>query len=879
MTKLELIKKISALLGRFVYTVKAENAAGFFDINTYAEDFLIPVFRIAFGSPDLQNLNCIKMNFPAVDLGCQTSRVSIQVTSDPASPKILKTLEKFEEHDLGKDFDRLYVYVITERQSGYTSEKLKKVIANLPVSFNPGTNILDYKDLLKMIGSLKTDEIQLVANYLDDAFKREDVHLKFRDNLDAFLNISHLKIENEKKTKKYIPSIFVETSKTKDEMRYFSNPMFFYRKIDDEIRRLDLGEFNKLLNMAKVDLVESNLNELCSRPAPNNLVELYERLQNQRDNLESIKDRVAPFTCEGDKSNSFVPEALYQDYWTVFKVNVQHAGYSIHRILRELSKKVEIAKSKIFLVTGMAGQGKTNFICDLVENQFRKFEVPTIFIPARALNDFQSPNRILQYIKNNRFAPTVSDLQELFSLLNSVAEESQKPFIIAIDGINEVGDLEGFVRELRVFLEALYQYDFLKIVLTCRNEFFDFKFADVFEPQFSDYLYRVKDLRNEMSDENKYRIRKAYLQHFGIRAKLSRSAKEFLENDLILLRIFSEINAGKDIGYVSNIYKGDIFEEYLILKLKEFPDDLKPKVLDVLFEICSRMFDSGNFSQMLIDGFSQPENKIIGQLIGEDIILRREVPSTGLEAIGNENISFTYDELRDFLLAYYTVIKIDKSDSAAINSIFEKITEWPIYEGFFRYAYVLARKKGHTFILKVCEGSKDFQKHYLNNLDLLSADIQADEDVERLQKVLRDVENDYEFRKASRFLFLRRDTSEKLSIEILLGHLNSLDDEKAHLFMEAFFSENYSYSFHENVSEFLNGFLKHDEKTKLSIDGAVLAFVIHCVPYAQWNENETTLNFLTKHRLNQNVRDAIEECKKSSSKRVLQYLVEIESGE
>ncbi|MCP3892030.1 MAG: SMEK domain-containing protein [Desulfobulbaceae bacterium] len=74
MTRQELLQQSSTLLGRFAHEVKVANAIGLFDINTIAEDFLIPIFAIAFNCPDLCNQNRIQMNFPAVDLGCKTSR-------------------------------------------------------------------------------------------------------------------------------------------------------------------------------------------------------------------------------------------------------------------------------------------------------------------------------------------------------------------------------------------------------------------------------------------------------------------------------------------------------------------------------------------------------------------------------------------------------------------------------------------------------------------------------------------------------------------------------------------------------------------------------------------------------------------------------------
>lgn len=89
MTRQELLQKSASLLARFAYEVRVSNALGLFDINTVAEDFLVPIFATILDCPDLQNQNRIQMNFPAVDLGCTTTRTSIQVTSDASSGKIV----------------------------------------------------------------------------------------------------------------------------------------------------------------------------------------------------------------------------------------------------------------------------------------------------------------------------------------------------------------------------------------------------------------------------------------------------------------------------------------------------------------------------------------------------------------------------------------------------------------------------------------------------------------------------------------------------------------------------------------------------------------------------------------------------------------------
>lgn len=788
MTRQELLQKSASLLGRFSYEVRVSNALGLFDINTVAEDLLVPIFATILDCPNLQNQNRIQMNFPAVDLGCNLSRISIQVTSDASSSKINETLEKFQSHGLNADFDRVLVYVLAERQQSYNSKALAATVAGLPIEFSTSRDILDFHGLAQLISELSNEKLQRVCGLLEAEFEKEDANAKFRSELDAFLSVSGQKIEDEKRTKKYIPSVFVETSGAKEQMRFFAHPMFFHRKIDDALRRFSLEQFNELLRLAQIDEVQGDLPSLARLPAPKDLPDLRNRLATQLEEISRLKDHVSVFSWYGERAERYVPKDYLTGYWTVFRHNVESNGSGVHRSLDEIAEQIKLALAKIFLATGMAGQGKTNFVCDLIENQFRKFEIPTIFIPARRLNDFHGPNRIQDYISNNRFAPEANDIHELLVVFDEVAKESGKPFVLVIDGINEVGDLDGFVSELRVFLDALCQYDFIKVVITCRNEFFDHKFARVFEPQFADHLHRVQDLRSEMSEDNKARLLRSYLDHFQIDVGLSSSAKEFLKNDLILLRIFCDIHEGKSIGNVPEIYKGDLFEAYLTLKIKEFPAPLQRRALASIYKICARMFENGEFSKLQLDGFDGPEIEIVEKLIGEDIILRREVPTSGLASIGAENISFTYDEMRDFLLSYFVVFELAANAPEKVDEIFKAVTAWPIYEGFFRYVYVLARKNNSDGVVRTCEAFDDFDQHYLNNLELLSVEVQTEADVSRVRSLLQSLRVVNDIQHLAWTLFRKRDEAAPLNVQILTDHLADLDDDVLETFVKAMFS-------------------------------------------------------------------------------------------
>lgn len=878
MNRLELLQKSSILLGRSAHEVKLANAMGHFDINKVAEDFLTPILSKVFDCPNLQNQNRIRMNFPAVDLGCRTSRISIQVTSDPSSKKIIETLKKFKSHNLKDDFDKLYIFVVTEKQDSYQSKKLAAEIDGLEVDFDPSVDIFDYHDVAAKLGDLSLDKIQLVHTHLEEEFAKADANLLFRENLEKFLEISQEKIEIEKKTKKYIPSLFVETSTTKEEMRYFANPMFFYRKIDDDISRIRLSHLNELLELAKMAPIAASLESVASLDEPEDLSALQSRLIQQRDALRGARELLAPFSYFGDREVRFEPDEPGNGYWEVFRHPVQTSGSGIDNALDKVIEKIELAQAKIFLITSMAGQGKTNFVCDIVENQFKSFDVPSIFVPARALNDYPGPNRILAYIKNNRFAPDIRDLHELLKLLDSVADENKKPFVIAIDGINEIGQLDEFCSELRILMDAVCQYDFVKVLITCRSEFFDHKFSGVFEGQISDHVHRVQDLRSNMSEDNSERLLNSYILHFNIKLVLSNTAEIFLKSDLILLRIFCEIHEDTDIGYVSDIYKGDIFEAYLTKKIKDFPPSHHQAMLRTIYKICTGMLDTEDFSHISVADFGVTERQIIEQLIGEDIVLRREVPSTGLSSIGSENISFTYDELRDFILAYFAANELLNSDPGKLNSIFHRIPILPIYEGFFRYSYILARKQNLDPILSLCESSCSFLEHYVNNLRLLPAYVQNEQDVERVRTLLSNSDDDRKLRSIAWFLFRRRNLSEPLNVQILVDHVNGLNDSDSERFFAAMFSRSTDYgrnTWRDWISNLLKNLIDIPDDQKADLGAPALAFALHLTSYARWEEQEAILNCFAGLMGVREVEEAIAVCRKAIASNVRRCIVEI----
>lgn len=86
------IKNITSSLSILSKEVEILNCVNLYDINIIAEDFYAQLLNKIYGY-NLCNLNVYEKNVPAIDLGDEEMRISVQVTSDNDSEKIKKTIK------------------------------------------------------------------------------------------------------------------------------------------------------------------------------------------------------------------------------------------------------------------------------------------------------------------------------------------------------------------------------------------------------------------------------------------------------------------------------------------------------------------------------------------------------------------------------------------------------------------------------------------------------------------------------------------------------------------------------------------------------------------------------------------------------------------
>ena len=186
--------RISQLLSRFREQVKILNSNGEFSINIHAENILIAVLNKIYEC-NLENVNYVEgKTYPSIDLRDKVKRIAFQVTSTSSLDKVEHTLTKFIENKLYKEFDIVYVFIITEKQKKYNQIKIDNVL-NGKITFSD-KNIIDRTDLYKELNKQNNFyKIESVCELLEKQFSdnkpeldKWDLYCKGLNEYDLFIH-------------------------------------------------------------------------------------------------------------------------------------------------------------------------------------------------------------------------------------------------------------------------------------------------------------------------------------------------------------------------------------------------------------------------------------------------------------------------------------------------------------------------------------------------------------------------------------------------------------------------------------------------------------------------------------------------------------------
>ena len=491
---------------------------------------------------------------------------------------------------------------------------------------------------------------------------------------------------------KYIPGVFVELNNSKEVLRYF-----VYGK---KWRKRLIKNFNYVY--------DNSYGEILKKACDNqNVCFRLNRMASTKKILETVN---SAYEFHNNFRNSGIEfKQDYKESQILFEI----IQYPYNEILGNLLKYSKVANGKYLILTGSAGNGKTNLLCSISE-LLVNLKQTTIFLNAREIE-----GDILDFIFDELGLPDLyKKHKEIYLYLVNLLLTVQNKFLfIIVDAINE-NDSDGFGNQISAFINKIADYSRAKIVVSCRNEYYKERFRKYLVEKVNIPVFEFDLKEQHYTSTAINRIIKTYSNHFNYSGNISLAVKSVLSEQLLLLRIFFEVNKDSNAD-VYSIRKHEIFAQY-IEKLKQNNREYLETVLDTVtdFMIHSDNYDEISITDLEKTGITSGD---IRKTVNSGILLSKKLVFHEGTIVRNEKevVYFVFDEMRDYCLARQILLNNISAYNVDGESVIEKLkqlkaTGASCTEGVIHYCYVffktdeLVSKLGQTE--KMCNSILDLYR-------------------------------------------------------------------------------------------------------------------------------------------------------------------------
>jgi len=228
-------QRIRTLMSQFVTEIKAATAMDKTDINKISENILIPLLAEITDFQNLENLNFTEgSNFPGIDLGDKIAKVAFQITSTSSIQKIKDTLKQFVTKGLYNEYDRLIIYILTEKQNSYSNKGISIIVAN-KFNFNLIRDVWDFSILLNKVNKFSIEKASKIEKILEANFGTKKMQIDSKQvPKDSYKRINS---ELEKTLRLYSTKSFDDGFSELDQAyaKSFHTPAKILETIDKEI--------------------------------------------------------------------------------------------------------------------------------------------------------------------------------------------------------------------------------------------------------------------------------------------------------------------------------------------------------------------------------------------------------------------------------------------------------------------------------------------------------------------------------------------------------------------------------------------------------------------------------------------------------------------
>lgn len=481
-------------------------------------------------------------------------------------------------------------------------------------------------------------------------------------------SISTRQVSAFKRNKKYIPELFTELNGNLENLRYFVFSNRWKRRI--------IREYNRQFSNAQgKEIAQILSNELLTQKLAyrTNVDALMVAITQRRKAIEQLNE---------DKEDN------RKKYGEKFFF-IREYTYFIPAKLAMLYTRCELLKAKNMIIVGSAGNGKTNLLCSVVENIINN-NTPCLFINSRDID-----GDCCDYVVRKFLPKSLVNSKKVFlTVISGLLLLTNKYFFIVIDAINE-NDTEIFASSIGKLIDELSNYKRFKIVCSCRSEYFDARYKKYFEKCAAEpYIFALDQV--EYGDRAKEKMMFLYRKYYNVHVSLSANVRERLMHSLLLMRLFFEVNSGRNTDNLE-LRDAEIYKAYIEKVTHDAePFDFQSKVNN----LAKLMVERKEFKEIKLEdlGLSTEDCARFKNVLDDNLVISRKIQAgTGITERTIEYVYFVFDELRDFCIARYLLTTEEEQRDDAYSGFFAFVAELneqclsPL-EGILKYAYYYFKK-------------------------------------------------------------------------------------------------------------------------------------------------------------------------------------------
>ena len=199
------------------------------------------------------------------------------------------------------------------------------------------------------------------------------------------------------------------------------------------------------------------------------------RLDGLLESLSSLESQLID-DLEAEHGEGRADSPGFRQFMAEYMVSLPAANLDNTReaitVLRDLydwlrSPACSLAYERVFVLSGVAGSGKTHGTCDAAVHRFEEGLLTCVTFGHEFRGEPDTWTRLSESLK----LPITLGVNGLLDALNAAGEASGSPLILCIDAINETRPLRYWRDRLSSISQVVQRKQHLRLVITCRTPF------------------------------------------------------------------------------------------------------------------------------------------------------------------------------------------------------------------------------------------------------------------------------------------------------------------------------------------------------------------------------------------------------------------------